>query len=283
MSDRRMTSILISVDIEGVACVLHPDQTRMGKPGYEQACLWMTAEANAAVEAALEAGVASVYVNDSHGSYRNMNPCGLDERVQIIQGKPRAMGMMAGLEQGVDAVCMIGYHARAGSGGILAHTINSFAFAEIRVNGDPMGEAGLYGALAAFHGASVIMAAGDDVFVKETRPLFPGARFVETKRATGFQSGICLSPARSCQAIHEGVKLAIADWAAQASATGSGPFEGALSVEVETTTPALADLFCLWPGLERKRAKLIGFDAQDIEHALRILNALSAMSAMLRA
>ena len=41
--------VLISTDIEGVAGVTHPDQTRRGGPDYDRARLWMVQEANAAI------------------------------------------------------------------------------------------------------------------------------------------------------------------------------------------------------------------------------------------
>lgn len=56
--------------------------------------------------------------------------------------------MMGGLEESCDAVFMIGYHSRSQGRGVLAHTINSFAFARVFINGTELGEAGLYGALA---------------------------------------------------------------------------------------------------------------------------------------
>ena len=40
--------VLISADIEGIAGVFHPEQTRAGNAEYEQARRWMTREANAA-------------------------------------------------------------------------------------------------------------------------------------------------------------------------------------------------------------------------------------------
>ena len=57
--------ILISADIEGVANVFHPEQTRAGNPEYERARRWMTAEADAAVRGAFEGGATEVIVNDS--------------------------------------------------------------------------------------------------------------------------------------------------------------------------------------------------------------------------
>lgn len=44
--------ILISTDIEGVAGVVDPEQTRAGNAEYEQARRWMAEEANAAIAGA---------------------------------------------------------------------------------------------------------------------------------------------------------------------------------------------------------------------------------------
>jgi D-amino peptidase len=92
-------NILISVDIEGVAGVFHPEQTRAGNGEYERARRWMTLEANAAIQGAFAGGAAHVWVNDSHGGFRNLLPDLLDARAQVVLGKPRTLGMMAGLAE----------------------------------------------------------------------------------------------------------------------------------------------------------------------------------------
>ncbi|WP_077003044.1 M55 family metallopeptidase [Variovorax sp. KK3] len=270
--------ILISVDIEGVAGVFHTQQTRAGNPEYERARRLMTEEANAAIAGAFDGGATEVWVNDSHGDFRNMPPDLLDERAQVIQGKPRYLSMAAGVELGLAGVCMVGYHARAGGHGILAHTINSFAFAHIDIGGEPVGEAALYGALAGEYGVPVLMASGDDAFVAETKPLFPHAVFVQTKRATGQTSGISLSPAQSRAAIREGVAAGLAAQAQARPLVWPRP----LAVTLHTQTPALADLFCQWPAFERIEATALRFDAPSTEAAVRMLNCCSAMSALLR-
>src|SRR5450759_3319558 len=144
----RSMKILISTDIEGIAGVYHHEQTQPGNPEYERARLLMTHETNAAVAGAFDAGATAVLVSDAHGSFRNMPPDLLDPRAQAVQGKPRYLSMMAGVDEGVNAVCMIGYHSRAQGRGILAHTINSFAFRRVFFNQRELGEAGIYGALA---------------------------------------------------------------------------------------------------------------------------------------
>jgi len=270
--------VLISTDIEGVAGVFHHEQVRAGNPEYERARLLMTHEANAAIAGAFDAGATEVLVNDSHGGFRNMPAELLDARAQAVMGKPRYLSMMAGVDEGVDAVCMVGYHSRAQGRGILAHTINSFAFARVYFNGLELGEAGIYGALAGEHGVPVVMASGDDVFIEEHRPLFPHATFVQTKRATGQTSGISLSPSQACAAIRAGVAAGLAQRGSARPYVLTGP----IAVRIQTQSPALADLFCQWPALRRLEGDEIGFDAPSVQDAVRMVNSLSAMSSMLR-
>ncbi|WP_427912262.1 M55 family metallopeptidase [Ramlibacter sp. MMS24-I3-19] len=269
--------ILVSTDIEGVAGVVHQQQVRAGNPEYERARVLMTHEANAAIAGAFDAGATEVLVNDSHGDFRNMPAELLDPRAHYVLGKPRYLGMMAGVDQGVDAVCMVGYHSRAQGRGILAHTTNSFAFSRVRFNGDEVGEAAMYGALAGEYGVPVVMASGDDAFIAEHQPLFPEAVFVQTKRATGQTSGISLSPQAAREAIRAGVIAAL-----RRERPRPYVMKVPATVRIQTQTTALADLFCQWPTLERIGADEIGFEAPTVEAAVRMVNCLSAMSSMLR-
>jgi len=270
-------NILISTDIEGVAGVTHREQVRAGNGEYERARLLMTEEANAAIAGAFEAGASTVFVNDSHGDFRNMIADRLDPRARLIQGKPRPFGMMAGIDLGIDRVFLIGYHSRAHGRGILAHTVNSFAFARIEVNGLEVGEAGLYGALAGEFGVPVCLASGDDVFAAENRELLPETIFVETKQASGNSSGVSLSPEASRAAIRAG--------AAKAGAMDRPKplrFEGPLQIRIRAQTPGLADLFCQWPTLEREEESTFSYPADSMVTAVRIINCLSAMSHIMR-
>ncbi|OLL29994.1 aminopeptidase [Burkholderia sp. SRS-W-2-2016] len=277
--------VLISTDIEGVAGVFHPEQTRAGNGEYEAARRWMTLEANAAIEGAFAGGATDVWVNDSHGGFRNLLPDLLDPRAQVVLGKPRTLGMMAGVEYGAALVFMIGYHAKAQTRGILAHTINSFAFARVAFNGVELGEAGVYGALAVEYGARVALLSGDDVFAEETAPRFPDARFVVTKNATGYGSGVTQAPA----SVREALQAAARDVVRQHLEAGRAPeASGAraqpqpVECELRVQTSGLADLFCQWPTLTRVDGVTLRFSAASAEHAVRMLNCLSAMSFMLR-
>ena len=163
----------VSVDIEGVAGVVHPGRRVPAMPNTN-ARRQMTAEANAAIAGAFDGGASAVIVNDSHGDFRNLLAATSIAAREMLLGKPRDLGMMAGVDR--IAARVPRRLAREGaSGGVLAHTINSFAFARVSANGAETGEAGIYGAVAAEYGVPVALLTGDDVFVAETAPPYPGA------------------------------------------------------------------------------------------------------------
>lgn len=270
--------ILVSVDIEGVAGVSHSEQVRSGNPEYEQARRWMTSEANAAIEGAFLGGATEVLVNDSHGGFRNLILADMDPRAQLITGKPRYLSMMSGVEQGCDAVFMLGYHAMSQSAGVLAHTINSFAFRQIKINGVAHGEAGLYGALAGEYHASVALICGDDVFIEETSDLFPGVVAVQTKVAHGFSSCTSLAPHAAAALIRDKAQQAVTLASSLTPYVVAGPIE----CELETQTPAQADLFAQWPTIQRLTPSKLQFSAATMYDTIRTLNCFSAMSSMLR-
>jgi D-aminopeptidase len=73
-------------------------------------------------------------VNDSHGDFRNLLPDELAARAEVLLGKPRDLGMMAGVDaDDYKAVFLVGWHARSGAPGTPSHTINSFAFTRVSV------------------------------------------------------------------------------------------------------------------------------------------------------
>ena len=109
-------------------------------------------------------------------------------------------------------------------------------------------------------------------------PQLPSATFVQTKTASGNGSGVSLAPEAACAAIRAGMVQALRAVPARPELTLAAP----LAVRLQTQTPALADLFSLWPTLEREAPDVIAFGAASVQDAVRTLNALSAMSATLR-
>src|SRR6267378_3627848 len=124
--------IYISVDMEGIAGVVHESQTDPTTPAF-------------AVEGALAAGATRVLVNDSHWFMRNLLAEELHPTAELVSGDPKPRSMMQGIDGGggVDAALFIGYHARAGTrNAILDHTYAD-RIHDVRLNGNPVGELGL--------------------------------------------------------------------------------------------------------------------------------------------
>jgi D-amino peptidase len=270
--------IYISSDIEGVAGVVDRQQGQPGNGEHERARRLMTAEVNAAIEGACAAGASDILVNDSHGPMRNLLIEDIDHRARLISGKPKPISMMEGLTSEFAGVFALGYHARARSHGILAHTINGFAFGRIVVNGRELGESGLYGAYAGEVGVPVILLSGDDCLKAETAPLFPGAEIVEVKRAIMSSAADSLTPSEARKAIKEAASRAVA------RAREIKPFRvlPPMNVRVELNSVALADLMSLLPGTLRPAPEVLTYTAGSMRSVIRTLNCFSAMSFMLR-
>src|SRR3954454_14897449 len=106
--------VYISVDMEGIAGVSHPDPTGRKDPGYARNVELMVGEANAAIDGAIAGGADGVVVNDSHGDMFNLPPADLRPEASLVQGEKPLSMVEAAAEGRFDVALFIGYHARAG-------------------------------------------------------------------------------------------------------------------------------------------------------------------------
>jgi D-amino peptidase len=268
--------ILISADMEGISGIVHPTETNPGGYDYERGRALMTAEVNAAVAGVLEAMPGSeVLVADAHGPFRNLLPEELDRRAQLVRGRPRPLGMLAGLDDNTDAVLLVGYHARSGSGpAVLAHTIND-AVLDVRLDGRSMGEIGLNAALAGFHGAPVVLLSGDAAACAELRELVPGAATVAVKQPLGQAAAIALHPEEAREQLHRVAARAIRRHDQVPLVILPGP----LRVEVDLYGPYTVDLATLIPGVDRAPgARTVTFTADDVAEAYRLVQLLTQLA-----
>jgi D-amino peptidase len=268
--------VLISADLEGISGVVHPTETNPGGYDYERARARMTAEVNAAVAGVLEAVPgAEVLVADAHGPFRNLLPEDLDRRVRLVRGRPRPLGMLAGLDDDTDAVLFIGYHARSGTGpAVLAHTISD-AVLDVRLDGRAVGEIGLNAALAGFHGAPVVLLSGDDAACAELLELVPGAATVAVKQALGQAAAATLHPDEARERLHRVAAKAIRHHDRVPLLSLPGP----LRVEVDLYGPYTVDLATLIPGVSRAPgARTVTFTADDVAQAYRLVQLLTQLA-----
>ena len=203
--------IYISVDMEGCSGVLFREQTNPMGYDYQTARQLMTAEADAAIRGAFEGGATEVVVSDSHGGngMRNFVLEALDPRAEVIIGSPRKLGQLEGLSGGFGAVLLVGYHTRHGAAGVLSHTTNGQAVANLWLNEQLVGEIGLNARLAGHFGVPVTLVSGDDLTVAEAKAELPEIEGVVVKRALGRYTARCLHPERARELIRQGAALAV--------------------------------------------------------------------------
>ncbi len=259
--------IYLSVDMEGLAGVAHPQQVSFGsgvdRVEYDRSRALMAGEANAAIAAAFDGGAREVVVNDSHWQMRNLRAEDLDERARLLIGdKPLSMteGIGDPPEGAFDAAAFIGYHAGAGNpDGVIAHTYSSASVMEVRVNGRPHNEAGLNAIRLGHFGTPVVLVAGDDALAAEVELLLPWAERVVVKRAVGYSTADSLSPAAAQDAIRDGMRSALGRLSEMQLYRPPPPLEG----EVDLRFPAHAAFAAVLPEVERIGPRTVAFSAAD--------------------
>jgi D-aminopeptidase len=134
-------NVLISADGEGVSGITSSDELVKGKAEYERFRHLMTADVNAAIEGAAAGGATGIIVNDSHWGMNNILPEELDPRADLVRGFHKPLCMMHGVDDDIDTVFCVGYHAMVGhSDGVANETMIGREMIEIRLNGRPVGE-----------------------------------------------------------------------------------------------------------------------------------------------
>ncbi|HEU4648622.1 MAG TPA: M55 family metallopeptidase [Gemmatimonadales bacterium] len=270
--------VYISVDMEGIAGIVHEDQTNPVDPRcageYARGRRLMTAEANAAIEGALDAGATAVLVNDSHWQMRNLLAEELHEAAELLSGGPKRLSMMEGIETGFDAAVLIGYHARAGTArAILDHTYTD-RVRDVRVNGRHLGELGLNAALAGSFGVPVAFVSGDRAATAEARELLgPDVGTVAVKDAMSRHAARSMAPALARRMIREGVAHALRQPHSPFTVTTPA------TIEVDFTFSYQADYAELVPGSVRCGPLTVGYTHSDYRELFRAWRAMYNLAA----
>jgi D-amino peptidase len=194
--------ILIATDMEGITGVTTWEQVTPGHAEYARFRRLMTQDANAAVRGAMEAGADEVIVADGHWNGSNILIEELDPRARLNGGSPSPFSMMQGIDETVDGVFFVGYHARNGSSNaVLDHTWSSKTVVNVWLNDILTGEYGLNAAVAGHFGVPVIMASGDQTACAQIVELLGDMETAVVKQATGRFAAECLAPAVSQEMI----------------------------------------------------------------------------------
>jgi len=270
-----MKRLFISVDNEGVGGVVTWESH--GRPGafeYERMREWMTNEALAAVEAALEWGVDEVIVADSHGNGENLLVDRFPQNgVSIVRSWPRPLSMAEGVElPGVIAAMFIGYHtSTVAEAGGLRHVLSSARFTDIRVNGVSASETTIHAAIAGHYGVPLILVSGDDAYTDYAQKLLGDVEAVTTKWARGFTSARTLVPAQCATLIGEASTRALQRLSEFSVYSIPGPIE----LEIDFRNVLAAELSAYLPGVEKTGSLSIRCELDDIVAVSKFLGFLA--------
>lgn len=260
--------IYISADMEGVTGVVSGDQLGPGAFEYERFRGFMTAEVNAAIDAARAAGATEFVVSDSHGNGQNLLIEQLPSDVTIVRSWPRPLGMMAGIDESFDGVILIGYHAStANTRGVRAHTMSSANITDLRLNGISMSEGSMAAAMAGEFGVPVIMISGDDIAVAETQVIVGDMEGAVVKWASGFHAAETLTPEAGREVIRTRTNAAvnrIDDFEPYVLDT---PIELELSLKHYRAVEVLSYL----PNVERVNSHTVKFVGENMDEISRFL------------
>lgn len=264
--------VLVSADMEGATGVTWPEDVRPGAPQWERCRRLFTGDVNAVVTGYFDGGVEDVLVNEAHASMRNLLLEELDPRARLLAGRHKPLGMMEGVQDGVELVAFVGYHAGAGEEGVLSHTVLASEITGVWLNGEPASEGRMNAALAGELGARVVLVSGDDRACADADTYAPAARKVAVKQAVDRYSAILLPPRRTAAMLREAA-------AASVEAGGSdGPVATPpYSYEIEFLGTSSAAAATAIPGVEQVGPRRVRFTLDRMRDAYRCFRALAVL------
>ncbi|HIE19045.1 TPA: aminopeptidase, partial [Candidatus Bathyarchaeota archaeon] len=147
-------------------------------------------------------------VLDGHGAAFSIKLEDLDPRAQLIRG--RRLNELEGLDGTFDLMFAIGAHAMAGTpNGLLTHTLSHVGINNIWLNDKPVGEIGLWAALAGDYDVPLGLVTGDLAAVREAENLLGEVFTVAVKEATSRFAAKCLHPDVSRKLIREAARKTV--------------------------------------------------------------------------
>jgi D-amino peptidase len=249
--------VYISVDMEGVAGIAAWEQCLAGGDDYALGRDLLLGEVNAAIDGCVDAGATELLVNDAHSVMRNLPPAALGARASYLSGRFKPLYMMEGLDPSYDAVVLLGYHAAMATPGVLSHTYNPRAVANVTLNGTATGEAGLNALVAQHHRVPIAAITGDQYVGPEAAPFCPGIEAIEVKRSVSRFAAEHLHPDAARERIREGVASALG------ADLGPPAIELPATIEVELLSPDMAEQATWIPGVTRVDSRTVSFADDD--------------------
>lgn len=271
---RDMKKLYMSVDMEGITGLVDYTHVYSNQHNYERGRRIMTAEANAVITAAFKEGCGEVIINDSHSKMNNLLIEELHPDVKLISGDVKLFSMVQGLNDSFDGAAFVGYHARASSKGVMAHTM-VFAVKRMYIDDVEIGELGFNAYVAGYYGVPVVMVVGDDGAAAEAKELIPNVVTAVVKETASRSAALSLTPAKAQQLIQE--KTAEAIRKADQILPLTPPANPLLTIEF--TNYGQAEWAHLMPGTELvEGTTIVKYQAKDILEAYKAMLVMTELA-----
>jgi D-amino peptidase len=273
-------NVYISGDIEGITGLVSWSQC--GRPDGEHydfafARERYTADVNAAIRGAREAGAEKVVVKDSHGNSKNLLVSDLESGVELISGHGAGIdGMMAGIDSSFDCALLIGYHAMAGTPqAVMEHTIAS-RIHRMTINGTPAGEIAMSAGVAGRFGVPIVAISSDKAGCAEAAGLIPGIETASVKEGLGRYMARCLHPSDTAHLIESAAREGVR----KAASTRPWKLEGPVTFRIEFAKTDEADLASRLVGTSRIDGYSVEYTGASFEEAHRAAWTIFAMGGL---
>jgi D-amino peptidase len=258
--------IFISVDMEGIGGIGTSAMTTATGKDYALGRRLMTDEVNTVIAAIKARGPAEILVNDSHGDMQNLLHTDLPRDVTYIQGAVKPVGMVAGLDSSFRAAIFVGYHSRAGTPqGFLAHT-GTGSVKGLWLNDVEVGEGELNAAYAGALGVPVILASGDEAFVKQFTSTVPAVT-VTTKTAITPQSAMLRHPS----AVSDDLRAAVGKALDGLGSAKPWVLQPPIRVRLRLSDPTIPQVLTAIPGVTQVDGFTVAFTAEDMTRAYKMI------------
>jgi D-amino peptidase len=272
LAEGQKIKVFISIDMEGITGVVSSDQVSRSGSDYQMTRRWMTEEANAAVQGALDAGATEVVINDSHGDMRNLILADVNPAATLITGSPKPLSMMQGIDATYDAVIFIGYHAKEGTAdAVLDHTISGGTVGVIRINGREMPELGMNALLAGSFNVPVVLISGDKAVCEQAKSIL-GEQVVTVavKEGIGKRAAKSLPLVKAREIIRSQVKTAVEKRKDIKPFRINSPYK----FEITYVRSSQADNAAVIAGVRRLDAKTLQFESGDVVEGFKFMRGL---------
>ena len=266
--------IIIRTDMEGISGIFSWEQVTRNGSAYEAGRKNLMEDVNAAVEGCLAGGASEVYVSDNHDAADNIVYSALHPAAKLLAGSTRRLEH-TGSFCGYDGLCLIGYHAREGHPGVLAHSFSSRLVARLILNDRPFGEAEFAAAMAGWDKTPLLMVSGDDMLRKELEDLLPkGVYFAVVKKFLSYQSADCMPLEKTRQLIREQAEAAVKAANQIRPFTPEGPFRMQLGFKFAESAEKAAMIPCL----RREDLYTVSYQADNLIEIRKALLAAIALA-----